>query len=214
MSSTKWLTLRLGIAESMVFFGTMASLAIGGEWLETTDCEFVVPYVMYFAVTVLILLYVFLLLPESLTPYQRKLRKTMSGFRQVIRGLQIFFTRNEYSRWRLWFAVISMFIIYMVYTGMTEINTLFLLHKPLNWTPGSIGIFQSISQLSYALAIFLFIPLFVYLRIPDPLILIVGVVWGTVCYFLTGFVRSGWEMYTSEPALHTPPCDSTAPNIN
>ena len=77
----------------------------------------------------------------------------------------------------------------MVYTGATEISTLFLLHAPLKWTPGSIGIFQVITQLSYALSIFL---LFVYIGIPDPVILMIGVVWGTVCYFLTGFVRSGW----------------------
>ena len=121
----------------------------------------------------------------------------MSALRHVTRGLQIFFTKNEYSRWRLWCTVGSMFIIYMVYTGATEISTLFLLHTPLKWTPGSIGIFQAITQLSYALSIFLFIPLFVYIGIPDPVILMIGVVWGTVCYFLTGFVRSGWEMYAS-----------------
>ena len=86
----------------------------------------------------------------------------------------------------------SMFVIYMVYTGGAEISTLFLL---LRWTPGAIGIFQSLSQFSYALSIFLFIPILVYMRVPDPVILIVGVAWSTVCYFITGFVRNGWEMY-------------------
>ena len=204
VSSTKWLTLRLGIAESMVFFGTTASLAIVGVWLEKTNCKFVELYVVYFIANILILLYVLLLLPESLTQSQRKERQRMSGLRQVTRGLKFFFTKNEYSRWRLWFAIVSMFLSYMVFSGAAEISTLFLLHKPLSWTPGSIGIFQSISQLALALSIFLLLPLFVYLRIPDPLILIVGVVWGTVSYFLTGFVRSGWEMYTSEPAFLTP----------
>lgn len=197
VSSTKWLTVRLGIMESMLFFGTTVSLAAGGVWLEKTRCNFVVPFAVYFISNVLILVYVIFLLPESLTKSQRKARQTMSGIRHIFRGLKIFFTRNEYSRWRLWCAVGSMFVIYLVVTGATEISTLFLLHKPLKWTPGAIGIFQSITQLSYALSIFLFIPLFVYLRVPDPVILIVGVVWGTVCYFLTGFVKYGWQMYTS-----------------
>ena len=202
VSSTKWLTLRLGILESMLFLGTTASLGLGGVWLEKTRCNFVVPFVMYCIANILILVYVTFLLPESLTKSQRKARQTMSGIRHVSRGLKIFFTKNEYSRWRLWCAVGSMFVIYLVATGASEISTLFLLHKPLKWAPGAIGIFQSINQFSYALSIFLFIPLFVYLGVPDPVILIVGVVWGTVFYLLTGFVKYGWQMYTGMWTMH------------
>ncbi|CAI8002641.1 Proton-coupled folate transporter, partial [Geodia barretti] len=196
VSSTKWLTLRLGIVESMVFFGSGTSLALGGVWLQSSHCKFVAPYAIYCIANILILVYVLFLLPESLTRSQRKAKFTgSSGLRHIARSFQIFFTRNEYSRWRLWCVVCSMFIIYLVFTGASEISTLFLLHAPLKWTPGAIGIFQAMSQLSYGLSIFLIIPLFVYLRVPDALILLIGVLWGTVCYLLTGFVRNGWEMY-------------------
>lgn len=67
VSSTKWLTLRLGIVESMVFFGAMAGLAIGGVWLENTKCEFETPFAMYCIANVLILVYVIFLLTGSLT---------------------------------------------------------------------------------------------------------------------------------------------------
>ena len=96
VSSTQWLTLRLGIAESMVFFGTMASLALGGVWLEHTNCEFEVPFAVYCIANVLILVYVIFLLPESLTKAQRSAKLTAPGLRHVLRGLQIFFRRNEY----------------------------------------------------------------------------------------------------------------------
>ena len=202
VSSTKWLTLRLGIVESMLFFGSAISLALGGVWLERSNCEFVAPYAVYCISNVLILLYVLFLLPESLTRSQRKAKfSTSTGLRHIARSFKIYFTRNEYSRWRLWCAVCSMFIIYLVYTGAAEISTLFLLHAPLKWKPGAIGIFQAMSQLSYALSIFLLIPLFVYLRLPDPLILLIGVIWGTVCYLLTGFVRNGWEMYAGNQSI-------------
>ena len=199
VSSTKWLTLRLGIVESMVFFGSGTSLALGGVWLQSSHCKFVAPYAIYCIANILILVYVLFLLPESLTRSQRKAKFTgSSGLRHIARSFQIFFTRNEYSRWRLWCVVCSMFIIYLVFTGASEISTLFLLHAPLKWTPGAIGIFQAMSQLSYGLSIFLIIPLFVYLRVPDALILLIGVLWGTVCYLLTGFVRNGWEMYAGQ----------------
>ena len=204
VSSHKWLTLRLGIVESMIFFGSTLSLVSGGQWLQSTNCKFEGPFILYCAVNALLILYIIFLLPESFSREERRqllIRKGHSGLHQIIRGLKLFFRRNEYSRWRIWFAAIIMFLLYLVFTGGDEISTLFLLHKPLQWTPGHIGLYQAINQLVHGIAIFTVIPLLVLLGFPDPLILIVGILWGSSVNFLTGFVKKGWEMWASECAI-------------
>ena len=200
VSSRKWLTLRLGIAESMIFFGTTLGLVSGGQWLQRTNCKFEGPYILYCVGNIAIILYVVFLLPESLTREERKQRivdKHQSGLHHIARGFKIFFRKNEYSRWRIWSATIIMFLVYLVITGDSDISTLFLLHAPLRWTPGYIGIYQAINQLTVGVAIFTVIPILVVLRFPDPLILTVGVLWGSLFTFLTGFVRKDWQMWTS-----------------
>ena len=199
ISSHKWLTLRLGIVESMIFFGTTLGLVTGGQWLEGTNCKFEGPYILYCAGNFAIILYVIFLLPESLTSEERKQRmadKNQSGLQHVARGFKIFFRKNDYSRWRIWSGAIIMFILYLVITGDGDISTPFLLHAPLKWTPGYIAIFQAINQLTVGVAIFTIIPILVVLRFPDPLILTVGMLWGSLFTFLTGFVRKDWQMWT------------------
>ena len=44
VSSRKWLTLRLGVLESMIFISGMLALVIAGQWLEVTNCQFSEPY--------------------------------------------------------------------------------------------------------------------------------------------------------------------------
>ena len=40
VSSHKWLTLRLGVLESMIFMGSAISLAVTGTWLRKSQCYF------------------------------------------------------------------------------------------------------------------------------------------------------------------------------
>ena len=126
------------------------------------------------------------------------MKHNRSSFHQVTRGMKIFFTKNEYSRWRLWFAILIVFLTYMVFTGGDEISTLFLLHKPLSWSPGTIGIYQAVNQLIHGITVFAVIPILVMLKCPDSLIVVVGILWGSTVDFLTGWVRKDWHMWTSE----------------
>ena len=201
ISSHKWLTARLGIVEGVIFFGITLSLVTGGQWLETTKCKFEGPYILYTVVNMVLILYIVFFLPESLTAEQRRakqMKHNPSTFHQVTRGMKIFFTKNEYSRWRLWFAILIVFLTYLVFTGGDEISTLFLLHKPLSWSPGTIGIYQAVNQLIHGITVFAVIPILVMLKCPDSLIVIVGILWGSTVDFLTGWVRKDWHMWTSE----------------
>ena len=108
ISSNKWLTVRIGILEAMIFIGGSISLAISGVWLKETGCKFLNLMFLYLACNVGILLYTVFILPESLTRDQRRkrMRNKRSGFKVVARGFKIFFFKI-YSRWRLWFGLVT-----------------------------------------------------------------------------------------------------------
>lgn len=88
VSSKKWLTLRIGILESMIFIGGTISLALSGQWLLKTSCNFEGAIWMYLACNLIIVVYVLLWLPESQTKLQQRerMKNRPSGFRIFIRG--------------------------------------------------------------------------------------------------------------------------------
>ena len=196
ITSNKWLTVRIGILEAMIFVGGTISLAIGGVWLSKTGCNFLQLMFLYLACNVGILLYTVFILPESLTRDQR-MRNKHSGFKVVARGFKIFFFKI-YSRWRLWFGLVMVAILYMVGLGVADIRTLFLLHKPLAWGPSLIGIFQSMSQAVNMIILLVLLPILVAFRLPDTLIMLIGTAFSCITLVATGLVTTTWEMFVSK----------------
>ena len=196
VSSKKWLTLRLGILEAMIFIGATISLALGGQWLLRTSCYFQGAIWMYLACNVANILYVIFWLPESMSKIQRKnrMKNQPSGFRSLARGVRIFVVK-QYSRWRLWFALVSMFFFYITAVGATSINTLYLLHGPLKWNPGIIGIYQSISELMHGVSLLVLLPFLVVIGMPDPLIILLGIVFATAMFTSQGLVQTSTQMF-------------------
>jgi len=204
VSSKKWLTLRLGILEAMIFIGATISLALGGQWLLRTNCFFQGPIWMYLACNVANFLYVIIWLPESMSKIQRKnrMKNQPSGFRILARGVRIFIVK-QYSRWRLWFALVSMFFFYINAVGATSINTLYLLHDPLKWNPGTIGIYQAISELMHGVSLLVLLPLLVVIGMPDPLIILLGIVFSTAMFTSQGLVQTSTQMFIGAPLLYS-----------
>ena len=202
VSSKKWLTLRIGILESMIFIGGTISLAIGGQWLIKTNCNFEGAIWMYLACNIVIVLYVLLWLPESQNKLQRRemMKNQPSGLGIFIRGIRIFVAKR-YSRWRLWFALFGMFIFYLNAIGATSINTLYLLHGPLAWNPGIIGIYQSISEFVHGIALIVLLSFLVIIGMPDALIIFLGMVWAAALFSAQGLVRVTAQMFIGEQLL-------------
>ena len=199
ITSNKWLTIRIGILEAMVFIGGTISLAISGVWLSTTGCNFLQLMFFYLACNVAILLYTVFILPESLTRDERgkRMRNRHSGFKVITRGFKIVFTKI-YSRWRLWFGLVTVAIFYMIALGTADISTLFLLHKPLAWGPSLIGIFQSMTQALNMIILLVLLPILVAFRLPDTLIMLIGIAFSCITLAATGLVTTTWEMFVSK----------------
>ena len=196
ISSKKLLTLRIGILEAMIFIGNAVGIAISGQWLNSTGCDFVQPMWLYLACNIFVILYVVFYLPESMSPAERqaRLKEGTGGIKVITRGVKLLFVRG-YSRWRIWFGLAVTFVLYLLILGVFSISTLYLYSPPLKWNAGLITIYQSVSELANSLVLVIIIPILVILRIPDTLIIICAEVISLVTFILNGFVRKTWQMF-------------------
>ena len=90
-----------------------------------------------------------------------------------------------------------MFFMYLASVGASNINTLFLLHKPLKWGPKKIGIYQSIAELAQGITLLFLLPSssLVAISTPDSMIVLIGIAISSVLYLASGFAQSTWEMF-------------------
>ena len=200
ISSRKWLTLRLGILEGTTFIAGMVSLIVGGWWIQLSGCHFKELTYLLIAAIGLIIPYLLIFVPESLNKSEMTERIPRVGPKSLFRGVRIFFCQG-YPRWKLWSALLIMTITVMNTTGTFIIITLFLLHKPLQWEPSTIGIYLSASELVHGLALLLSLPVMVGIGMSDILISLLGI--GTACAMdiSLGFVEHTWQIFLSKFTL-------------
>lgn len=198
VSSKRWLTVRIGIMEAMIYTSGSVALLITGQLLKVSECSFQDPFFLYLFSSLISILYVLLWLPESVTSEQRKEklqdRSASNLFRVVSRGFRLFYLK-DYSRWRLLLCTIAMFFGYFIAIGAGNISILFLLNYPLRWLPDLIGLFQAMSEAVHGLCLIIILPILVALRVPDGLIMFIAFVWSGVTFVAIGFVQQTWEMF-------------------
>ena len=198
VSSKRWLTVRIGIMEAMIYASGSLALLISGQWLKASECSFQDPFFLYLFASLMIILYVLLWLPESVSSDRRneKLqnRSASNLFRAVSRGFRLFLLK-EYSRWRLWLCTAAMFFAYLIALGAANVNILFLVNYPLRWLPDLIGLFQAMSEAVHGLCLIILLPILVALRVPDGVIMFVAFVWAGVSLVAVGFVQQTWQMF-------------------
>ena len=201
VSTLKQRTWRIGIVESMIFVGGALAEGAGGYWVQELDCFFEPPMWMYVGSQGLIIVYVLLYLPESLTREERveKAQKTQRGFRKVVHSFKIFFCGvQKYSVWRLWAALVAMSIVVINMIGNQLITVYFLNTDPLHWGPKLIGYYGTVTQISHGVALIVILPLFVAVGLPDALIALIGLAFSMGMNMFTGFVKVTWEMFVGK----------------
>ena len=192
----RWRTVHLGFLQAVVYISTAISSGVFNVWLQSTNCDFRRPSWLMVAIVLVGFLYS-LMLPESLPKEKRiQLSRSKKGITVLFQGVKIFFwPRLGYSLWRLWFVSLSIFVVVFGESGENAITVLFLLHKPLEWNRDLIGIYGVLRSLSHALALFLLLPLFSYLKFPDPLVVLIGTTITVGANVFLGFVIHTWEMF-------------------
>ena len=201
ISSPRWMTYRIGFAEGVLVLGIAVSNAVGGAWLKSSDCYYPDLAWLMLAGYLTAVLYVLLLLPESLDRAERLRRHALSGhpsgFRSILRGLEIVFMPGH-SRWRIWSFLYLLGIFYFIVSGVSAVNTLYFTHIPLQWGPELIGLYNTAFYIIQGVALVLLLSITVALRVPDPLIVFVGMSFSAAMAVLNIFVQSTWQMFTSK----------------
>ena len=204
ISSKKWLTIRLGVLESMNFIAGSLSLIIGGVLIHLSGCKFELPAILSLACVVAALPYALIALPESLDRDEKSRRKSEAstptktlGPKALLRGLQIFFCKG-YSRWKLWLCLFIMFITVANISGTMSVIILYLLHHPLQWDPIQIGAFLGSSEFVHGLGLILILPILVHSGTRDSIIALVAVFLSCTMDVCLGLAEKTWQVFASE----------------
>ena len=197
ISSSKWRTVRLGVAESMVFVAVMISSGGSGVWFHKLGCHLGPPLILYVACHVIIILYTFLFLPESLRKDDRINKH--GGLRVFLRGFQILVCgvdKYKSSVWKLWSAFIPVLITGIIIICATTVAIFFF--KALNWDSVKIGAYFATSMGSHLLATTIILPIMVAMKLPDFLISLIGVIFNCFLYLFLGFTQETYQIFISE----------------
>ncbi len=199
VSSNRWRTMRMGLGQAVLFLAASMSQGLGGLWFEKLNCNLKNPLILYIACNAGIILYTLFLLPESLTEDDRKRMGTVKpkGMKVLLRGAMIFlFQIKEYSVWILWATLISVMFADLNIIGILNIQVLFF--KAIDWGPKMIGIVQSLSQASSIAVVLLVLPILVALKLPDTLIVLIGLFFSYGMAVFMGLASITYQYFIGE----------------
>ncbi len=199
VSSKKWRTVRLGVVDSMIFLAGVISSGFGGWWFKYLHCRLQNPLIVVVACNLAGILYVLIFVPQSISRDQRKTisrRKIMDGLHILVQGLQILFgkvVKYKPVAWIIWVTFIPMIVITINLFGSAAVQILFLKH--LEWGPEWIGA-QVASTLASRFVVLAFVlPLLVALKMPDPLISLVGAVFNMTMNLFMGLSHKPYQVF-------------------
>ena len=214
VSATSGRTRQIGVLESMTYLGATLSQIIGGIWVEKTD-SFSGPFWCILACHILILLYTLIALPESLKLnsharpgsgnvqyyYHSVSKMTRCGRHSkkilvnVLRFLKLLFTN-----WKLALLIITFFVVEINFLGITDVVIVYSLGRPLCWEFDLIGYFLAVKVFLNGIASLLFLPILVYMKVHDGVIVLVGLLSGAAALVTMGVATRTWIMFLGESA--------------
>lgn len=199
ISSGRWRTVRIGLAESMIFMAGLLAEGLGGLWFQKLNCKLASPLLLFIACNVTIVLYTLIFLPESVTSDERRRKNAgkPKGLKSLLRGASIFCCCiREYSVWRLWFSIVPVAILVINMAGATSIGVFFF--SDLSWSPGRIGAYQATAMGSHMVALMVVLPILVALKMPDMLISLTGIFFSCTMNLFIGLSRRTYQLFIGE----------------
>ena len=209
VGSLKWRTVRIAIAESMVFLAGAVAQGTGGLWLDRVNCDFITPLWLVLACHAGIILYTLVYLPEALSPSERleHRKKGSRGIAVILKGFKLMLCGwQRYSVWKLWIALLALVIYVANVTGSQMLTVFFFKAPEFNWNATLIGAYQSTAMTSHGLCLLVLVPILVLLRFPDPLIALVGLAFSGGMNLFFGFANKTYEFFISELAVDSSVC--------
>lgn len=203
IGSGKWRTVRIGLVDAVAFLGILIAEQMGAYWLKPKKlgCAFTYPLILFIGCHVIIILYSLVFLPPSVGREERR-RKTLynpTGARGLLRGWGLFCTALG---WRLCLVMVAIVIFVINTEGMEYVSSYFF--EGLQWGEGKINAFNSVSTASHAAVLLTVLPLLVALRLPDPLLSIVGALAYCLTCVIIGLSTKSAAIFTGERELSSP----------
>ena len=198
VSTVKWRTVRIGIVEAMVFLaGVLASL-FGGWWFKQLNCWLQDPLILIIACHVAGIFYIIIFLPPSIIKEQRRIknRDKARGIQIITRGFKILFCaigKYRSSVWMIWVILVPTLVVVINMLGSASVNIFFL--KALNWGSVKIGAQIAAALSSRFLALLIFLPIFVALKMPDSLISLIGAVFNCAMNLFMGLSHKPYQVF-------------------
>ena len=203
VGSKRWRTLRIAIAEAMLFLaGAFGEGLISGLWLQELSCNFIPPLWLYVACALGIIAYTILFLPESLDSIEHSetAKKKPSKCGSLAMGFKIMFCQfGEYAVWKLWAGLIIVFVITNNMTGSDGLAVYYFKAKlTLDWGPEKIGIYLGAQQLSFMFGLLVVLPLLMACKVPDTVISLIGMVIHIVKNVCVGLAQKSYVFFISK----------------
>jgi len=196
-------TLRVAILESMIFLGGTVGNLVGGVLVEYQGRGFLVAFGLCLGLSVIVILYVSLILPESYFPERDQegnwaLVAVHNHLKASFRVLTK--QRPQHQRLDLLMTLFGIFfLIVLLFDGVADITVLYSKHSPLNFTPRLIGYLLAEIQFLKGVGVVLGIPLMTkILKWSDFSIAIVGAFTAIGFYVFIGLASNRWMMFVGK----------------
>ena len=212
VSAVSGRTRQIGVLESMTYLGAMLSQIVGGVWVEKTD-SFAGPFWCILVCHLLVLIYTAVALPESLKLNTRKKRPgggqvqyhhsnskihTCGRHSKKVVVNIVRFIKLLLTNWKLALLILTFFIVEINFMGITDIVILYSLGRPLCWEFDMIGYFLAAKVFLNGIASLLFLPILVYMKVHDGIIVLVGLLSGAGALVTMGVATHTWIMFLGE----------------
>jgi PCFT/HCP family folate transporter-like MFS transporter 1/3 len=196
--SKRLLAIRMGILESMIGVAKLAAYPTINYWINNNDCEF--RYPAYFMIGIGVILAIYALCwPESINKNeQTSSQSVFKGCQKFFNGAKIYLIPSYtgiFTWCKIWIVTAILSLACLSAIGIVEITNYFLHNKPLQWSYDLIGIYGIVNSIAGLIGLSLLLPVLVLIGFPNPLIAIIGAVFGIVANVLTATVKSTWEMF-------------------
>ena len=210
VSSVRYRTLRIAIAEGMLFFaGAIGEGLISGLWLQELHCYFIPPIWLFIACALGIIGYTIVFLPESLSSseHEKQARKKQGKFQTLVTGVKILFCQYKgLTVWKLWGGLFIVFILVFNMAGGASITIYYFKAKlSLDWDPETTGFFLALQQLSNMVGLLVILPFFIACKLPDALISIFGLLAHCIVNVSIGLASVTYQLFIGKTINHTLP---------
>lgn len=198
-------TVKVGVLESMTYFGATISSAVGGIWVQKQG--FAPPFWSILVCQLAVVVYVLVALPSS-RPITRtsgregyapvsadqSIRAHCSCIVVAVGENFLSFVKLLFTSLDMSLMMITFLIVEINFMAISDIVVVYALGRPLCWVPRLVGYYLAGKVLMNGVASILVLPLLSWCGLSDAVIILFGLLSGMASLVIMGSARVTWVM--------------------